>query len=131
MAAEFIFGCAICADGFDAHKRVCALFCGHMYHKFCLKKWFDTQIQQRLETNCPKCRAKITWIGQILPLYLHQVVSVTEDKDTDLDEIESNALNGTESDIHLEASTEEEDDVDDYDDEEEEEEAVERITSNE
>lgn len=76
MATQTTFGCAICTESFDAHKKVCATRCGHVYHENCIQMWMQTQTRQSIPTNCPKCRATVT---ETLRLFLHQVSAAPSD----------------------------------------------------
>lgn len=71
------FGCAICSDVFSVNgqRNICTISqCGHVYHEYCIKRWFRTQIRQGTRSNCPKCRTPATG-NQIIRLYLHQTLS--------------------------------------------------------
>ncbi|XP_031637555.1 uncharacterized protein LOC116349987 [Contarinia nasturtii] len=91
MSTQFTFGCAICADIFDAQNNVCATRCGHVYHESCLRKWLLTQTRQEIPNTCPKCR---TTIRGGIRLFLHHIIApeiidnsdnseITEAKDDD------------------------------------------------
>lgn len=75
------FGCAICSDVFIVHseRNICTIpRCGHVYHECCVKRWFLTQIQQGIPSNCPKCRAPAQE-NEIIRLFLHQTNSDAND----------------------------------------------------
>lgn len=85
------FGCAICSDAFDVNsqRNICTIpSCGHVYHEYCLKRWFRTQIQQLVRSSCPKCRVPAT-ANQVIRLFLHQTISEdNEDNDTTTQEVD-------------------------------------------
>lgn len=73
------FGCAICSDTFDVNvpRNICTIpQCGHVYHEYCVKRWFRTQLRQGIPSNCPKCRTP-TVERQIIRLFLHQTTSIS------------------------------------------------------
>lgn len=82
------FGCAICSDAFDvnAQRNICAIAsCGHVYHEYCVKRWFRTQIQQARLSSCPKCRVPAT-TNQVVRLFLHQTIADGTTNEFDEDE---------------------------------------------
>lgn len=84
------FGCAICSDAFDvnAQRNICTIpSCGHVYHEYCLKRWFRTQIRQSVRSSCPKCRVPAT-ANQVIRLFLHQTIAGAEDNDTTTQEFD-------------------------------------------
>lgn len=98
MTASFTFGCAICTEGFDIHKKVCATRCGHVYHDTCLHRWMMSQSTRGYHpTTCPKCRASVS-NHQVLRLFLHQV------------DVSSERGSGSEHDSHSENEAESDDD---------------------
>lgn len=70
------FGCEICMDDFreDIQKRVCAIFCGHVFHENCLKLWFRTQVQRFRPTTCPKCRT-LAGSNEMIRLFMYDTGS--------------------------------------------------------
>lgn len=84
------FGCAICSDTFrvNAQQNICTIpQCGHVYHEYCVKRWFRTQIQQGIPSSCPKCRTLAT-VDQMVRLFLHQTISDDNDGTDEVDENE-------------------------------------------
>lgn len=75
------YGCAICSDTFTVNdeRNICTIRqCGHVYHEYCVKRWFSTQISQGTQSNCPKCRKPATE-NQIIRLFLHETVASDND----------------------------------------------------
>jgi len=44
--------CSICLDTLKRNDTVIQLECDHLFHKACIKQWFDTKVNN----NCPLCR---------------------------------------------------------------------------
>lgn len=102
MTTQFLFGCAICYNCFNADDRVCSTRCGHIFHQNCLLRWFGAQDPRA--KNCPKCR-KPSAESEIIRLFLEQVhtneegsfseqVDTTEESGTDIDTDEDNGTDG-------------------------------------
>lgn len=100
MTTSFTFGCAICTESFDIHKKVCATRCGHVYHETCLQRWMTSQSTQMIPTTCPKCRAAVCG-HQVLRLFLHQVDS----SDSEHDASSENEAESDDDSIHSCAET--------------------------
>ncbi|VDK33131.1 unnamed protein product [Taenia asiatica] len=47
--------CSICQEllGTSAHEHISALFCGHIFHAACIKKWLESS------PTCPQCRITV------------------------------------------------------------------------
>lgn len=86
------FGCVICSDTFDVNvpRNICTIpQCGHVYHEYCVKRWFRTQIRQGIPSNCPKCRIP-AMESQVIRLFLHETISSDNDAEEEADEDEPN-----------------------------------------
>jgi len=44
--------CSICLDTLKRNDTVIQLDCDHLFHKACIKQWFNTKVNK----NCPLCR---------------------------------------------------------------------------
>lgn len=110
------FGCAICSDTFDVNvaRNICTIpQCGHVYHEYCIKRWFRTQLRQGRPSNCPKCRIPAIE-NQIIRLFLHEIISSDSNAADETDE-DVYDVNENDSDDDL-ATTEEISFADDLDD---------------
>lgn len=93
------FGCAICSDifGVNGQRHICTIpQCGHVYHEYCVKRWFRTKIRQGMPPNCPKCRVPTTQ-NQVIRLFLYATTVSESNGQTDKNEDEN-------ADCHLPTS---------------------------
>lgn len=70
-----ILECGICFESLDSKQIDLStqLYCSHVYHDKCLKKWCIQCIEQSYEPNCPLCRKVID--GEYL-----EILGVYQDK---------------------------------------------------
>tara|TARA_A100001015_G_scaffold314831_1_gene425224 strand:- start:4339 stop:5004 length:666 start_codon:yes stop_codon:yes gene_type:complete len=52
--------CSICLSEFETGQLVTETLCGHMFHKRCLRNYFEREARYSLIYKCPLCRKYLT-----------------------------------------------------------------------